>query len=598
MTLLAKMQGLCSAFLLTALTARYAVAEPMELSPLEQSLVAETLETRKLELDPAPEGKWIESIEVRRVEVFDERDPVPDLLNVFHTTSREAVIRHEFLFEVGDRYSQAKADEIARNLRAHPQLSVVLVVTARGSAPDRVRVIVITKDVWSIRLNWNVQSANGHINYLLLNPSETNAVGAHALVGGLLVLDPGAVSTGLQFAHRPLGTHIQGSADASLVWNRSTGAEEGSYGDLRYGLPLYALDTRWAWGTSFLWRYDVSRRFVDVSLARYDAKVTPGNDGIPIQFHRDRLYGGYQLTRSFGRRFKCDLSLGAEADRRVYRPFELSAYDPRAALEFVNNQLPVSDQRISPFAQLHAHRSDFDSRLEIETLGLQEDYQRGYDLLLRAYPASTHVGSSRDLIGTEAALSYTFPLGDGLVLPLVGSRLEYAAHSRDYALALAQLRAVSPRTGLGRFVLDGLVLDRFHNYLNRRNILGGEGRLRGYPVGAFAGADQVSLNAEFRTRSVDIWSAQVGAGLFYDLGDAADRVRDFRVKQSVGAGLRVLFPELDRLIFRLDWGFPLTPGYRVPLGAVFVAFGQAFDVPAVPVPNVTTALLEGSSLLE
>src|SRR5262249_22566682 len=118
-------RGLLVGAVLALLLAVTRSAGASELSALERSLVKETLDERKLELDPEPEDKWIESVDVRRVEVFDKRDPVPDFVNVFHTTSREAVIRHEILFAPGERYTQAKADEIARNLRLHTQLSVV-----------------------------------------------------------------------------------------------------------------------------------------------------------------------------------------------------------------------------------------------------------------------------------------------------------------------------------------------------------------------------------------------------------------------------------------------------------------------------------------
>ena len=475
-------------------------------SSLERSVIAQELARRQLELEPEPEAKLIEQIQIATLEVFDQRDPMPDFVNVLHVTTRRGVILRELLFQEGQPYRSLLAEETARNLRDLIQLSIVLIVPVRGSRPDRVRVLVITKDVWSLRLNWYLQSPNGRIQSLVLNPSEQNLFGSHATVGGTLALTPATYSLGLSLSHRRLlGTHEQVLLAAHLIRNRASGAAEGSFGEFRYGQPLYSLDTKWSFGTSILWRHDIARRFVGVEVAR--------RNGIPVEFHRDRLYGGYQLERSFGRRFKYDVSIGIEAERRIYRAPDLSGYDPRAVAAFSAAELEVSDQRVSPFLQLHAHRTDFGSLIEVETLGLQEDFRRGHDLLLRLYPASRAVGSTRSLIGSQAALSYTFSVPDGLIRPLIGSRLEASSGGRDDALFEAMLHVVSPRIGgLGRLILDGQLLNRARNYYNRRFALGGDTRLRGYAPGAFPGANLIAANAEFRTTSIDLVVGSGGRG--------------------------------------------------------------------------------------
>ena len=79
--------------------------------------------------------------------------------------------------------------------------------------------------------------------------------------------------------------------------------------------------------------------------------------------------------------------------------------------------------------------------------------------------------------------------------------------------------------------------------------------------------------------------------MFYDVGDANDRMRNFDLKQGVGVGVRILFPEFDRLVFRADWGLPLSPGYHALPGAIFVSFAQAFAMPSLAVPTVLTETL-------
>jgi hypothetical protein len=61
------------------------------------------------------------------------------------------------------------------------------------------------------------------------------------------------------------------------------------------------------------------------------------------------------------------------------------------------------------------------------------------------------------------------------------------------------------------------VLDRYRNYLTRTSMLGGEGRLRGYPTNYFVGKDLLAVNLEYRTLPVELFSSQFGGALFYDV---------------------------------------------------------------------------------
>ncbi len=162
----------------------------------------------------------------------------------------------------------------------------------------------------------------------------------------------------------------------------------------------------------------------------------------------------------------------------------------------------------------------------------------------------------------------------------------------------AFLHFVSPSIGrVGRIVLDGTLLWRWRNYLNQTAFLGGDDRLRGYPTNFFVGQNYFSYNVEFRTRPIEVLSGELGAVAFYDVGDAAngpiERLRPF---QSVGVGIRALFPWLDRVVFRADIGVPLerppvnlTSGPPIaPVGFV-ITFSQAFDTPTIaPTPVLPT----------
>ena len=126
-------------------------------------------------VDTAPEGKTIEAIGTERIEVFESRDFLPDFalfVNALHATTRGYVIERELLFKQGDAYQKRVIDESARNLRGLTQLSLVLAVPLVGSAPDRVRVLIITKDVWSLRLQWDLALANAGVERFVMQERQ------------------------------------------------------------------------------------------------------------------------------------------------------------------------------------------------------------------------------------------------------------------------------------------------------------------------------------------------------------------------------------------------------------------------------------------
>src|SRR5206468_2149301 len=90
-------------------------------------------------------------------------------------------------------------DESVRNLRALSQLSLVVAVPTQGSSSDKVRLLVITKDVWSLRLNSNFAVSSGGLEQLILQPSEINFLGTHQSASAYFELDPSAFTLGLGY---------------------------------------------------------------------------------------------------------------------------------------------------------------------------------------------------------------------------------------------------------------------------------------------------------------------------------------------------------------------------------------------------------------
>jgi len=578
------------ALLLPLRSLRADVPLPAEVSATYSHYEQETIDAALASLgrraDPCPDGKRVEAIALVSLDVVEDRDPAPLFLNAFHVTSLPHVIAREVLLAVGAPWRQDLVDETARNLRKLDPLSLALTIAARGNTPQTVRLVVITKDVWSLRLGTQFAYGPGGLEQLILEPVERNLAGTHLTTLGRLTLQPASVALGLGYRNRRVfGSRIYFYTDGHLIWNRRSGEPEGSFGGVLFGEPLWSLRTPWAWSSAFVWRREVTRRYVDARVGTFDAAGTSAGDAIPFQWDTRAYTETLGLTRSVGLEVKHDLSFGGEVNARTYEPPVVPGVDPVAMAEFRRERVPVGQTRVGPYVQYHTFRTEFARVIDLETLGLQEDYGLGHDLALRVYPVLGLLGSSRTLLGSFAMLQHTLAFGDGLGRLSVELRNEFDGHGLSDGNAKAGVRLVSPRLALGRVVLDATALSRYRNGLNRVSYLGGATRLRGYPSNALVGKDLVAANLEWRSRPFRLRSLHVGGAVFWDSGDAADGLGALRIKHAAGVGLRVLVPNLNRIVFRADLGVPLAIGGPLAPGlapaSFFIAVGQAFPVPQV-----------------
>ena len=578
-----------------------------EYSPYEREAAEITLRDLKLELDPAPEGKKIGKITSVRLDVLEPRDPGPELLkpipllsplgtyitkpmlNWLHITTKEFIIRRELLLKEGEPYQQVMIDETARNIRSRmSQVTLVILLPIKTSEEGVVDVLVITKDIWSLRLSFNlVGTANGVEDFLLV-PQETNFLGLQHTVSTRFRYQPETLAFGVGYSVPRFGYSWIGAAtNAGIVFNRRSGQPEGANIALSVAKPLFSTRTDWGWDADIGYSSGVSRRYSNAQVLLFDSRRTPERDNIPWQFRAQSFSSSASLTRSFGWAVKNNFTLSANAVTTNYESFDLPAsrYNPVAVAAFKSLALPTSENRVYPALGWHSFQNDFVRTLDINTLGLQEDYRMGYDVSASVYPVLEGLGSSRNLIGVSAKWAYAVALGDGFA----GASLSTFAEDHEGKITdgsiSAAFGAATPRFKIGRIVMNTSWSNRYANYLNSRAVIGGSDRLRGYPTGFFSGKDTVFFNIEYRSRAIEILKAQVGGVLFMDAGDAADGVKNLQPKQSVGTGVRVLLPQINRSVFRVDIAFPIQrgpfPDADVPTPvdpyAIFFGFDQAFS---------------------
>ncbi len=567
-------------------------------SPYEQQTIDEALKKLNAKADPSPEGKTIERIDVVPLEVIEDRDPLPNWLNVFHVTTRPSIVRREMLLREGDPYNQALVDETIRNLRQLPQLSVVLVVPTVGSAPGRIGVIVITKDVWSLRASWSVVVPSGRIETLEIHPEERNLFGTHQTVSATFILQPSAYTLGAGYAIPRIGTsRVAVVTSANIMVNRASGSPEGSFGSLVAGQPLYSGLADWAWDAATTWQDIIARRYVNAQLYTFVDPVT--KQSLPFEWRAREYATQYELRRSFGWETKHDFTFGVGIDQQVYRT-DFPGADPQTVLDFRATDVPVSDTRVGPAIQYETYTKRYLRVIDFDTLALQEDYRLGHDIVLGVAPSFRALGSTLNILSLSASAQYTFAIRDGLYRLGAITLTEPTPDRVAQAYVEPFMHLVTPTIGkVGRIVVDAALQYRWRNYLNLKEFVGGGDRLRGYPTDFFFGKDFIVYNAEFRSRPVEILSCQLAAVAFFDAGDAFNGWSDLQPNQSIGVGLRALFPQLDRGVFRADLGFPLerpidaSTNQPIPPFAFLLSFGQAVNVPTVaPVAVLPTEQVE------
>jgi hypothetical protein len=578
-------------------------SKTFEYSTYEKETIVRALEATHSTIDPTPDGKIIEGVETLRLEVLEDRDPIPEkvlgvstrkALNTLHAVSRDGVIRREMLLKEGDVYEQIIIDETARNMRSRMpvQLSIIIIMPVRGSTPDKVKLLVITKDIWSLRLSYNLAVTPGGLESFTLVPQETNLFGWHHTAQTNFLLQPESYTLGVGYKIPRFGTSWVGaSAGASITMNRREGSPEGSAMSIAVGQGLYSTQTEWAWSAAAGYATGVARRYVNAHVGLFNSTKTPNvADNIPTQYKSSSSSASVGVTRSFGWGFKNNFSLTMNASKADYRSFGTEAFVPAAVADYEEKFVPRGEDRVYPALTWATFTNDYLRTLDINTLALQEDYRIGHDFSASIYPVSKALGSTRDLIGVSARAGYSVAMGDGLV----GASISTLAENEDGAITDGSVSgsfgAVTPRLGIGRLVMNTSFVNRYRNYLRGRTTTGGDDRLRGYPSNFFFGKDAYFYNIEFRSTSVEILTSAIGGVLFYDAGDAATGFDMLHAKQSVGVGLRALFPQLNRLVFRADLAFPLnrgpfdasTPGddrgisTKVDPVGFFFSFDQAF----------------------
>jgi hypothetical protein len=590
------------AFLLVWLLARTAAGSGYEeLGPLERQAADDALALRGLTIDPAPEGLQVGRVHVVNLDVFLPRERVPLVwANFFHFTTREQHIRRESLLQPGDTYRQVLAEETTRNLHDPSLSNVVAVLPVKAPRPGSVDVLIVTRDVWSLRLNTDFNHQQGQLTFFTASLSENNLLGRRKNLAAVFVMDQGSLSLGPNYIDpNIMGTRLKLQAAFYWTWARrpgelAAGAYEGTSSRFRLEYPLWSLARRWGAWTDFSHRFGVVRQFqgTTVRLVPLDGSPRnacdpvpappPGVPRVPWRYRQRQLGITSAVTRSFPLPALIHrVSAGHELGLR--RPSFTDDFPDDLTLRtlFSRQVFPRSERTSGLFARYELFTPAFRTLRNFDTFDFREDVRLGPAISLKLGRASAVVGSERDFSSFEstAELATDWLGGVQRVAASGEARLEEGSLT-DRLLELRISLATPVLARAARLLAAGSAGVLSANQRKRYFAVGGDDGLRGYPVDEFVGCGaQYLAHFEARTMPLHLAFLRLGGLVFYDAGHAAAEARALALYHDAGVGLRLLIPQLNTYALRADWAFPLRASPTMPAGwpgRLSLGFRQVF----------------------
>jgi len=546
------------------------------LGSLEQQALDRALSDRSLEVDPRPWGKVVDEIYVYNNQVFSKRDGFLQFFNHFHRTTREYVVEGEVVLEAGQVWKQSKADETARRLRDPVFTSLAVVMPVRARDPDKVDILVVTRDVWSLRFNTEYAFQDGRLSYLTFSLSENNFLGLRKLVSFAYEMDlneagigPVYYDTNLFKKHIDFFTRIYALFNRDDLWDRQNFTYEGSQSLIRFNRPLWNLDTEWGGGIEFRHNFSVERRFQQdsqghIRLRPYDDPDTAEVEEVPYEYHTRTFSLSTGIIRGFGDHVEHRFKAGHQLVSQSYDVLPDFAFPPPIQAAFERDVLPRSEVTSALYLGYEVFVPNYREYRNVGGFDLAEDVRLGPSADTTVSFGLEVLGSDADFIRFTQNASYALPWGDDGLLRATASlsaRLQSGSddpHNFIDNSASGETRVVTPTLfGWLRLVNEVRFATMWHETQNRYLSLGGDNGLRGFGINQFDGQRRIVAQTEIRTAPVPALFTRWGLVAFYDVGGAADTLRTMTYHSDLGLGVRVLLPQMSSQVMRFDFAFPL-----------------------------------------
>jgi hypothetical protein len=556
------------------------------LSSLERASVVRALAARGDELEPSPWNKVIGTIRVYNEEVFAEGGRFLRFFNHFHITTTESTIHAEAVVVSGERWDEARIEETARRLRDPLWTSVVAVIPVKSVNPGMVDVLIVTRDIWSLRLNTQYTFQQGRLTSLVMSLAENNFLGRRDVLAAALTMDQGSIAVGPLFIDKNvLGKHLDLRARIDDILTRDdltkhgTLHSEGTQSTITLARPLWSLASEWAAGATFTHRFAIDRQYLGTKLRTFDYVDPETMD--TTQFDRQyamRRWGvSAYVTRQWGSGFKQQLSLGHSVDSQRPHPLDGFTGDADQRVAFIANVLPRSEVTSVPFIEYAFFTPRYRTLRNVSTFALAEDVRTGPDFDTVLGVGLKALGSDDNFQRISATAGWTFPWSrDGFVRVATGFAGRYQHGESIDNSATWSVRVAAPAIAdRVRFLAQSQLSTRWHNTQNQFYTIGSDTGLRGYGINQFIGQRFASFQFEARTLPYAWWVLRLGGVAFYDLGGAADSVKGLTLHQDAGLGLRLLIPQTSAQLVKFDFAVPFDDVNRGEV-RFLAGFGSEF----------------------
>ncbi|MCP4446195.1 MAG: hypothetical protein GY811_12750 [Myxococcales bacterium] len=550
-----------------------------KLGSYERGALRYALEIRGLTLEAKPEGKLLGKIIVVNLDVFGREEGILSLLNFLHATTREHVIEREVLLRPGELWDAGRVAETQRDLKDPLFTSIVVVMPVESENADRIDLLVVTRDTWSLRLNSAFEYLQGNLIGLQLSVAENNIFGLRKHGAFVFYMNQGSYTLGPQYIDKALGgTRLQLTTRFNTIFSRETDEFEGTSSGTSLFYPLWSLRQKWGGDIKMTHANFVSRSFLGSAIETVDLENTPEVEALPRIFEARRLEVTSRVRRSFGRDTKRTLTFGHNLS--VYRPSFLDDFEATQAQReaFAAQVFPRSERVSAIFVHHKLFTPNYVVYRNLSSFDLAEDVRLGPEINVGVSLSLKPIGSETTFYQPNASAAYVLDIGgDGYFRGAIeaSSRLESGDFIDNFSRT--SLKLATPRiAGAFRIVGKADLGIRFRERGNGRFVLGGDNGLRGYLIREFSGQKQFLSNLEIRSMPLRILFARAGALLFWDMGHTADRMEELNMKHSVGFGLRALLPQLQPIVFRFDWAFPLDEESAGYPGRISAGVAQVF----------------------
>ena len=290
-------------------------AEPMKLTDYEHAHVYRQLQERGWQVDPKPIGKRVAFVEVYRYEVFVPFEALPLFPNKIHALSTEPFIRREIVLKKGAVFSQSDLNESVRNLRRLGVFSLVAAVPVLTEDPNTVGVFLVTRDLWSLRLESSFQLTGGVLDRLQSQLTERNLFGRGIQALVRYNMQPLFVSTGALFNNRRvMGKPYTLQVSTDAFFERKSGDYEG------YNVSVY--------GARPIFRSDANVWFLEPLKSGFKAFLAPCPTLLPerlksmaceLFFDPDRISSFYALPKAVLKNFLLPAQNHCQNASKVWR---------------------------------------------------------------------------------------------------------------------------------------------------------------------------------------------------------------------------------------------------------------------------------------